>query len=181
MNFWVDPLASSAPISGRCLSSLLLPGPFDCPTGRPEARLARRASFVRAEINPRSISGRCRIRVKTGQKGFFGSHRIRFVMSPTRPRLALFSIFPTFFFCLDWTSSKLTHRSRGQFQHARRLRFLGREASGYDRRSSPQKAGQNHHRKLGVDPQSQWSRSPSPRLPSLSESIRVKVIQTERN
>ena len=150
MNFWVDPLASSAPISGRCLSSLLLPGPFDRPTGRPEARLARRASFVRAEINPRSISGRCRIREKTGQKGFFGSHRIRFVMSPTRPRLALFSIFPTFFFCLDWTSSKLTHRSRGQFQHARRVRFLGREASGYDRRSSPQKAGQNHHRKLGA-------------------------------
>ena len=27
----------------------------------------------------------------------------------------------------------------GQFQHARRVRFLGREASGYDRRSSPQK------------------------------------------
>ena len=28
--------------------------------------------------------------------------------------------------------------------------FLGREASGYDRRSSPQKAGQNHPRKLGA-------------------------------
>ena len=56
MNFWVDPLASSASISGRCLSSLLLPGPFGRPTGRPEARLARRASFVRSEINPRSIS-----------------------------------------------------------------------------------------------------------------------------
>ena len=27
----------------------------------------------------------------------------------------------------------------GQFQHARRVRFLGREASGYDRRSSPPK------------------------------------------
>ena len=27
----------------------------------------------------------------------------------------------------------------GQFQHARRVRFLGREASGYDRRSSPKK------------------------------------------
>ena len=52
MNFWVDPLANSASISGRCLSSLLLPGPFYRPTGRPEARLARRASFVRAEINP---------------------------------------------------------------------------------------------------------------------------------
>ena len=51
MNFWVDPLASSASISGRCLSSLLLPGPFGRPTGRPEARLARRASFVRAAIN----------------------------------------------------------------------------------------------------------------------------------
>ena len=38
----------------------------------------------------------------------------------------------------------------GQFQHARRVRFLGREASGYDRRSSPQKAGQNHPRKLGA-------------------------------
>ena len=70
--------------------------PSDRQAGSPEARFARRASFVRAEINPRSISGRCRIRVKTGQKGFFGSHRIRFVMSPTRPRLALFSIFPTF-------------------------------------------------------------------------------------
>ena len=72
--------------------------PSDRQAGSPEARLARRASFVRAEINPRSISGRCRIRVKTGQKGFFGSHRIRFVMLPTRPRLVLFSIFPTFFF-----------------------------------------------------------------------------------
>ena len=38
------------------MSSLLLPGPFGRPTGRPEARLARRTSFVRAEINPRSIS-----------------------------------------------------------------------------------------------------------------------------
>ena len=37
----------------------------------------------------------------------------------------------------------------GQFQHARRVRFLGREASGYDRRSSPQKADRNHPRKLG--------------------------------
>ena len=27
----------------------------------------------------------------------------------------------------------------GQFQHARRVRFLEREASGYDRRSSPKK------------------------------------------
>ena len=36
----------------------------------------------------------------------------------------------------------------GQFQHARRVRFLGREASGYDRRSSPQKADRNHPRKL---------------------------------
>ena len=27
----------------------------------------------------------------------------------------------------------------GQFQHARRVRFLGREASEYDRRSSPKK------------------------------------------
>ena len=32
----------------------------------------------------------------------------------------------------------------------RRVRFLGREASGYDRRSSPQKAGQNYPRKLGA-------------------------------
>ena len=56
MNFWVDPLASSVSISGQRLSSLLLPGPFGRPTGRPEARLARRASFVRAEINLRSIS-----------------------------------------------------------------------------------------------------------------------------
>ena len=38
----------------------------------------------------------------------------------------------------------------GQFQHARRVRFLGREASGYDRRSSPQKADRNHPRKLGA-------------------------------
>ena len=38
----------------------------------------------------------------------------------------------------------------GQFQHARRVRFLGREASGYDWRSSPQKAGQNYPRKLGA-------------------------------
>ena len=37
----------------------------------------------------------------------------------------------------------------GQFQHARRVRFLGREASGYDQRSSPQKAERNHPRKLG--------------------------------
>ena len=51
-----DPLANSASTSGRCLSSLLLPGPFGRPTGRPEARLARRDSVVRAEINPRSIS-----------------------------------------------------------------------------------------------------------------------------
>ena len=36
----------------------------------------------------------------------------------------------------------------GQFQHARRARFLGREASGYGRRSSPQKADRNHPRKL---------------------------------
>ena len=56
MNFRVDPLASSASISGRCLSSFLLPGPFGRPTGRPDARLARRASVVRAAINPRSIS-----------------------------------------------------------------------------------------------------------------------------
>ena len=37
----------------------------------------------------------------------------------------------------------------GQFQHAWRVRFLGQEASGYDRRSSPKKADQNHPRKLG--------------------------------
>ena len=36
----------------------------------------------------------CRIRVKTGHKGFFCSDRIRFVISPTR--LALFSIFFNF-------------------------------------------------------------------------------------
>ena len=52
MNFWVDPLASSTLISGRCLSRLLLPEPFGRPTGRPETRLVRKASFVRAEINP---------------------------------------------------------------------------------------------------------------------------------
>ena len=56
MNFWVDQLASSVSISGRCLSSWLLPGPFCRPTGRPVARLAQRTSFVRAEINPRLIS-----------------------------------------------------------------------------------------------------------------------------
>ena len=37
----------------------------------------------------------------------------------------------------------------GQFQHARRVRFLGREVSGYDWRSS-QKAGRNHPQKLGA-------------------------------
>ena len=37
----------------------------------------------------------------------------------------------------------------GQFQHVRRVRFFGREASGYDRRSSPQKADRNHPRKSG--------------------------------
>ena len=150
MNFWVDPLASSASISGRCLFSLLLPGPFGRPTGRPEARLARRASFVRAEINPRSISGRCRIRVKTGQKGFFGSHRIRFVMSPTRPRLALFSIFPKFFFCLDWTSSKLTHRSRGAVSTCSESSISRTRSFRIRPAFFPQKAGQNHPRKLGV-------------------------------
>ena len=37
----------------------------------------------------------------------------------------------------------------GQFQHARRIRFFGREASGYDRRSSPpKKADLNRPRKL---------------------------------
>ena len=38
----------------------------------------------------------------------------------------------------------------GQFQHARRVRFLGRETSGYNRCSSPQKADRNHPRKLGA-------------------------------
>ena len=36
-----------------------------------------------------SRSGMCRIRVKTGHKGFFSSDRIRFVISPTRSRIAL--------------------------------------------------------------------------------------------
>ena len=56
MNFWVDPLASSAAISGRCSPCLLLPGPFGRPTGRPKARLVGRSSFICAEINPRSTA-----------------------------------------------------------------------------------------------------------------------------
>ena len=40
---------------GAC-PACFLPGPFGRPTGRPEACLVRRASFVRAEINPRSTS-----------------------------------------------------------------------------------------------------------------------------
>ena len=37
----------------------------------------------------------------------------------------------------------------GQFQHARRVRFLGREASGYDRRSSPHKSRPKLSPKIG--------------------------------
>ena len=56
------------PVGERCLdfrTSLLLPGPFDRPTGRPEARLARRASFVGPMQRYRRSLGRPPLQPKT--------------------------------------------------------------------------------------------------------------------
>ena len=56
MNLCVDPFASSASISGRNGSSLLLPVPFGRPSGFPATFLALSASLVLAESRSRSIS-----------------------------------------------------------------------------------------------------------------------------
>jgi len=53
MNFRVDPFASMASTSGRNGSSLLSPGPFGLPSGRPAAFLALSASLVPAETGSR--------------------------------------------------------------------------------------------------------------------------------
>ena len=131
MNFWVDPLASSASISGRCLSSLLLPGPFGRLTGRPEARPARKADQEISEGCNRLIRNRiiCWKYLYLTHKSHTGKNRGRAQKVVGHRRNPLTAVV-------------------GQFQHAWRVRFLGREASGYDRRSSPQKADRSHPRKL---------------------------------
>ena len=123
MNFWGDPLASSASISGRCLSNLLLPGPFDRPTGRQAGSPSRAKDFFRpCGDQPRSISAalfpqKCR--------------------SKSSPKIGRRQIDDIYAVSIGYRKS---YGGFGTFEplgHAWRVRFLGREASGYDRRSSP--------------------------------------------
>ena len=50
--------------------------------------------FTSDQMAQLATSGRCRIRVKTSHKGFFSSHRIRFVISPPPLRPGPFLTFP---------------------------------------------------------------------------------------